>query len=233
MISIEYLKESIYRECYFSMSIGVLDVCNEDRPAVGTLSKVEMRSKGTFINLSNKLLKISRDIYQSADRDTGRISYCRDCDGICLLELDGRNILLFVEVKSGFNELKKKAFEQLVASYIKTRCILQSIKGYNPDDYEEMGIIISYPPTAIPTSSLSTSLIGIKSATIAPSIIDKLNARNVTALRVDQEVTLNLSDYKVDTCHVNPSLYRSSLHVKHISVTDLAISETIDLDSYL
>lgn len=233
MISVEHLKRSIYRECYFSQSTGRLDVLNEDRSTIGSvLSRVEMLSKGTFINLSNELLKKSRSIFQTEDKESGRISYCRDCDGICLLELGERNILLFVEVKSGFNELKKKAFDQLVASYVKTRQILQSIKGYNPDEYEEMGIIVSYPPSGTLTLS-PNSLIDIKSSLIGLSALDKLNANNAMALRMNKEVTLNLSDYKVDACLVNSSLYRPSLQVKHISVTDLASSETIDLDSYL
>lgn len=232
MISIERLKESVYKECYFSKSIGRLDVHNEECPAAGILTKVEMQSKGTFINLSNKMLKDGCNIYQSEDKDSGRISYRRDCDGICLLELGERNLLLFVEVKSGFNELKKKAFDQLVASYIKMRCILQSIEGYNPDEYEEMGIILSYPPTGTLTLS-PTSLIDIKAASIMPSALDKLNAKNAAALRMNQEVTLNLGDYHVDACHVSTSLYKPILHVKHIAVTNLATSETIDLDSYL
>lgn len=232
MISVESLKESIYRDIYFSKSAGKLTVQNEEKPAEGILSFIEMQSKGTFIELSNSILKETRHIYQVEDRDAGRISYRRDCDGICLLEVDGRNILLFVEVKSGFNEIKKKAFEQLVSSYIKIRSILQSIDGYDPKDYEEMGLVVSYPPSGNMSIS-STSMIEMKKDAIAPSALDKLNNAYTTKLRVDKEVFLDLSDYKVNACHVNPSLYNPMLHVKHIIVRDQVPSDTIDLDSYL
>lgn len=232
MISLDCLKTSIFKGCYFSRSIGKLELHNEECQTSNVLSRVDVISKGTFISMDNKMLKASREAFQPEDKDAGRISFCRDCDGICLLELNGRNILLIIEIKSGFNEIKKKGFDQLVASYIKTRCILQSINGYNPEDYEEVGLLISYPPKEDFEFS-PTSLIDVKSATIIPSALDKLNSKNATALRVDKEVILNLSDYKLDACHVNPSLYKQSLYVKHISVKNLVGYEKIDIDLYL
>lgn len=232
MIGVDRLKESIYKDSYFSESAGHLTIHNEEQPSDKMLAFVEMQSKGTFINLSNKILKEGCGIYQTDDRDSGRISYRRDCDGICLLTLEGRNILLVIEVKSGFNEVKKKGFEQIVASYVKVRSILQSIDGYNPADYEEIGLLVSYPPTGsftIPT----TSIIAAKRDMIEQTALDVLNRSNLKELKDKREVTLNLMDYNVGACHVNPSLYSQTLLVKHVAVTDQAPSETIDLDSYL
>ena len=68
---------------------------------------------------------------------------------------------------------------------------------------------------------------------VAPSLLERLNNSNGTKLRVDREVVLNLQDYHIDACHVNPVLYNPTLHVKHISVTDQIETETINLDLYL
>lgn len=229
MISIASFKKSIFKDEYFKEYAGALTVRNEDEGATKLLSTVNITSKGSFINISNKILKESSSIYKTEDRTKGYISYRRDCDGICILELNKRKILLIIEVKSGFNEVKKKAFEQLVASYVKTRCILQTIDGYNPADYEEMGLVISYPPTGKATLN-PTSLIKTKVAAINPSYLDKLNADNASKLSVDKKVVLTLSDYKVDRSHINAAYYNPSLLVKHISVSDSASSDTIDLD---
>lgn len=232
MIGVERLKESIYKDCYFSEVVGSMMVYNEETPAVGILTKVELQSRGRFINLSNKILKDSSEIYKTEDRTAGRISFRRDCDGICLLEVDGRNMLIIIEVKSGFNDIKKKGLDQIVASYVKVRSILQSIEGYNPSDYEELGLLVSYPPIAnriVP----ETSVIEVKKAIIAPSALDRLNNANSTKLRVDKEVTLNLNDYLLNTHHVNTALYNPTLHVKHVAVTDQAVVESINIDSYL
>ena len=233
MINLTHLEESIYQACYFTESAGVLTIKNEEESSQGTLSYVEMITSGTWINLSNKILKEGSCIYQKEDRALGRISFRRDCDGICLLQLGNRKLLLIIEIKSGFNEVKKKAFEQLVASYVKTRCILQTIEGYDPADYEEMGLLISYPPSETTVITNSTSLIDIKTAAIAPTPLDKVNVSNATKLRVDQEVTLDLHDYRVDACHVNPAFFNSSLHVKYIPVTDKVSSEKINLDAII
>ena len=232
MISIGQLKGSIYKESYFSECTGTLTVNNEDKETHGVLSYVEMHSNGKFISLDNKILKGGADIYQKEDRERGRISYRRDCDGLCLLEVDGRNILLVIEVKSGFNEVKGKGFEQLVASYVKVRSILQSIEGYNPDEYEEIGLLVSYPPTGSFTMP-ATSIIGAKMAMISQSPLDGTNNTNIQTLKANGEVMLDLHAYNVNACHVNPALYNRTLHVKHVAVTDQVNSEVIDLDSYL
>lgn len=232
MIEVNRLKESIYKDSYFSEIAGAMVVQNEETPAEGVLSQVELLSKGSFIRLSNKILKDSAELFKTEDRSAGRPSFRRDCDGICLLEVNGRNILLIIEVKSGFNDIKKKGLDQIVASYVKVRSILQSIDGYNPADYEEMGLLVSYPPT-VKKQYPATSLIEVKKEMFAPSALDQLNNANTTKLRVDKEVTLNLNDYQVNACHVNSTLFNPTLHVKHVSVPDQADVEKIDLDSYI
>lgn len=232
MIGVDRLKESVYMDSYFTEKTGSLTVNNVEESTENTLMSVEMQSKGRFINLSNKILKDGCNIYKTKDRQAGRISYRRDCDGICLLELNGRNILIVIEVKSGFNEIKKKGFEQLVASYIKVRGILQSIEGYNPADYEEMGLLVSYPPDGSYTMP-TRSVIDSKRRMIDSTALDKLNNSNSAALKANQEVTLDLSGYNVDVCHVNPTMINPTLHVKHAVVADKADTGVIDLDSFL
>ena len=232
MISVDRLKESIYKDCYFSEVAGSLIVQNEENAADGVLSQVELQTQGRFICLSNKILKEGADIYKKIEKKPGGFSFRMDCDGICLLSIGERNILLIIEVKSGFNDVKKKGISQIVSSYVKVRSILQSIEGYNPADYEELGLLVSYPPSA-KANIPATSIIEVKKEIVAPSEIDKVNNANSTRLRVDKEVMLNLNDYPVSACHVNSTLYNPSLHVKHVSVTDQATVETINLDSYL
>ncbi len=232
MIEVDRLKESVYNDSYFTEKTGSLTVKNAEESTENTLMTVEIQSKGRFINLSNNILKDSSKIYKTENRKVGRISYRRDCDGICLLEFNGRNILLVIEVKSGFNEIKKKGFEQLIASYVKVRGILQSIEGYNPADYEEMGLLVSYPPDGSYTMP-TRSIIDTKMKMIAPTDLDNQNNANSATLKANREVTLNLREYKVDACHVNKTLFNPTLRVKHAIVADKANSGAIDLDSFL
>ena len=232
MISVSHLRESIYKDCYFSEVAGSFTVQNEENAAAGVLTQVELLSKGRFICISNKILKESAEIYKKIEKKPNGFSFRMDCDGICLLNIDDRNYLLIIEVKSGYNDVKKKGISQIVASYVKMRSILQSIEGYTPADYEELGLLVSYPPSH-KTNIPETSLIEVKKEIVAPSDIDKANNANSTKLRVDKEVLLNLNDYLISACHVNSTMYNPSLHIKHVSVTDQVNEETINLDSYL
>ena len=83
MISVSTLKASIYQPRYFSESVGTITVTNkEEKTAASMLASVEMRTQGTFIKLDNSILKDGNEIYQIEDREKGRISFRRDCDGI-------------------------------------------------------------------------------------------------------------------------------------------------------
>lgn len=232
MITVRNLQESIYKDCYFSESRGKLTVNNITDTVAGTLSYVDFLTHGRFINVSNTILQDSREIYKAEDRKSGDFSYRKDCDGVCLLEASGRKFLLLIELKSGFNEIKKKGFEQIVASYVKIRGILQSIDGYNPADYEEIGLFVSYPAEGRKTDP-ATSLIEVKQNMIKPSALDVLNSTYATRLRVDNEVILNVNDYNLSHHHVNPKLYNPTLYIKHISVQDQVSFGTINIDKVL
>lgn len=232
MINDKKLKESIYQVKYFQKLSPSLRIFNEKETRPNTLRYVDISTRGTFVNIDNNILTDSIEIYKKDNRIEGLISFRRNCDGICLLEVDGRKFLVIVEIKSGYNEIKKKSFEQLIASYVKTRSILQSIEGYNPLEYEEIGFLISYPPFA-KSSVEENRMTDTKSSIVTPSPLDRLNNYNATRLSVDGEVILNLTDYKVDAYHVNPALYNNELYIKHIPVTNFAASETINIDHYL
>ena len=234
MISLRDLKDSIYRDCYFTEVSHSIRVTNEENPsATPVLKCVDLHTSGTFIQIANGLLKEGADIFQKEDKKKGRISFRRDCDGICFWDAnDGRRLLLFSEVKSGFNLIKEKGFEQLVASYIKIRCLLHTIDTYQSKDIEEIALLFSYPPQSKPEIT-NKDVFASKTQIVAPSSIDTANNRYATALRVDHEATIDLYDYHVNQCHINPSLYNRTLKVIHVTVENAAESHVLDLDSLI
>ena len=68
---------------------------------------------------------------------------------------------------------------------------------------------------------------------IDSTALDKLNNSNSAILKANQEVTLNLSSYNVNACHVNPIMINPTLRVKHAVVADKISTGVIDLDSFL
>ena len=95
-----------------------------------------------------------------------------------------------------------------------------------------MGLLVSYPPDGSYTMP-ARSIIGSKRRMIDSTALDKLNDSNSAALKAKREVTLDLSGYNVDACHVNPTMINPTLRVKHAAVADKLGMGAIDLDSYL
>ncbi len=236
MITIDDLKKSIYQSDYFTFFTKKIRVTNESKaPQNGQpiLQYVDLDSNGEFIEISNKLLKDSANIYsRKEDKPLSRISFKRDCDGICFLKLGEKGFLLFIEVKTGFNEIKTKGLEQLVASYVRTRCLLNVVDTYLPDVYEEKLILISYPYDSKQEMN-NEKVIESKQKTIIPTDIDIANQYYATALRVDGCVMLDLKDYHIDGCHLNKKMVNPKLEVIYLNVQENSLYANLTIDDKL
>lgn len=231
MIKIDDLRKSIYQSVYFTLVKNKLRVTNESKaPQNGQpiLQYVDLDSKGEFIEISNKLLKDSSEIYSKEDN----FSFRRDCDGICFLKLGEQCFLLFIEVKTGFNEIKAKGLEQLVASYVRTRCLLNVVDAYCPEDYEEKLILISYPYDSKQEMN-NEKVIESKRKTIIPTDIDIANQNYATALRVDGSAMLDLNDYYIDRYHLNKKMVNPKLEVIYLNVQENSIYANLTIDDKL
>lgn len=235
MVAIDDLRESIYQSEYFNLVKNKLRVTNESnaaRDGQPILQYVDLDSDGEFIEINNKLLKDCSNIYSKGDRNSSCISFKRDCDGICFLKLGERVFLLFIEVKTGFNEIKNKGLEQLVSSYVRTRCLLNVVDTYCPKEYEEILILISYPYDSKQVMN-NERVIESKQKMIIPTDIDIANQNYATALRVDGFVMLDLNDYYVDRCHLNKEMVNSKLEVIYLSVQENALFANLTIDDIL
>lgn len=234
-MKIEDLKESIFLSEYFESKKESLRVRNneeQDKQGEPILDHVDLISKGEFIYLNNCLLKKSKEIFSKENAARSRISFRRECDGICFLELEGKRYLLLIEVKSGFNEIKNKGLEQLVASYVRVRCLLNTISTYCPEDYEEKAIIVSYPYFVKPITD-NKEVLGSKTEMVSANEIKRANNEYSTALKVDGRVTVELKRYNVDKCCLRPALVNPTIDVSHCIVEMNSVSANIDIDHFL
>lgn len=229
------LKKSIFLSDYFESKKNCLSVRNneeKDKKGEAILDHVNLTSKGDFISLNNSLLKKSNEIFSKENAARSRISFRRECDGICFLELEGKRYLLLIEVKSGFNEIKNKGLEQLVASYVRVRCLLNTISAYCPEDYEEKAIIVSYPYCVKPITD-NKEVLSSKTGIVLTNEIKRANNDYSAALKVDGHVTVDLKRYNVDKCCLRPTLVNPTIDVSHCVVETNSVSANIDIDSFL
>ena len=126
--------------------------------------------------------------------------------------------------------MEKKAYFQLITSYVRCKSFLAALDVYSPSEYEEVAIAISYP---IVQQQISNNDQHQESR---QSVINKyapLKNRYRRQILDKSYVDMNMSDFEIDKLHLKSGLINDHLHLIHIPIkTDLK-SATIDLDEVL
>lgn len=228
MIDIAHLQNSIYAPYLFEERPEQVKI---DNIKDGTRDKVEhvvLTSSGCFVNISNNILRKSREIYNTFDGD---VSFRKDCDGICFLHRGDRSFLIFTEVKSSFSNMEEKAYFQLITSYVRCKAFLSTIEDYAPSEYEEVALAISYPP--VERSPISDNSQYRESRQSAYGKFASLKKRYRRQLEANSQLDMNITDFEIDKLHLKEGLIRESLHLIHIPIENESESATINIDDIL
>lgn len=195
------------------------------------LAEVNLLVKGSYILLTPEFLRRSEELYRKID---SHISLKKINDGTLLIDdADGNHYLIYVELKSGYNDVGKKAIYQIPVSSIKIKSYLRNLASYVPGEYKELGLIISYPPQASDKLDAENNdmVFDAKQAYIDGQTHSQANAID-QSLRRNGVAIIQASDF--------PTLFQATFHpdiqfqempVFHKSVT--ANGETIDLTPLL
>lgn len=235
MIQFADLKSSVYARDLFEETPSQITIKNEDEKNkrnkdanekdVPVLLSVNLSSRGSFISFSNNLLKNSADNYRKIEGD---FSFRMDCDGICLLHRDDTNYLILTEVKSGFGQVRKKAFYQLITSYVKVKAFLATIDTYCQNDYKEIGFVISYPEEGISNNDDYQ----LSRRSIVNDLSSQISAY-CNSFRRKQQVNVKMEDFGIDKLHVSPNQINNVLTVKHVCAPPKAKTYTVNLDDII
>lgn len=95
-----------------------------------------------FIVCSESIWSSATDLYTKKSVEFG---FKRVCDGFVLCDFNGMHYMLWIELKSGFNEIFNKAIYQLSGCYVKAKSYLRSLSAYDANEYKELGIVVSLP----------------------------------------------------------------------------------------
>lgn len=228
MIDITHLKNSIYAPYLFEEKSAQvkIDNCKE-----GEREKVEhivFTSNGYFINISNNILRKSREIYNTFDRS---VSFRKDCDGICLLHRDNRKFLIFTEVKSSFSTMEEKAYFQLITSYVRCKAFLSTLEDYTPSEYEEVALAISYP--LVEHKPISDNRQYQESRQSTYGKYASLKKRYRHQLEANSQLDMDIADFEIDKLHLKNGLINKRLHLIHIPIENNSESAIINIDDIL
>ena len=126
---------SLYNSAYIGKEKDSY-VWTETQRTPNTLAQVRFVFRGGVISyIKAGLLDKMRGAYQP--NYSGPLMLGKICDGILFLDRGDEHYFVVLEVKSSFNEIKKRAINQIPASYVKTKSILNDFSSYRINDYEE------------------------------------------------------------------------------------------------
>lgn len=191
------------------------------------LAEVNLLFKGTYILLTPEFLRRSETLYCKINR---HISLRQINDGTLLVDdAEGNHYLIYVELKSGYNDVGKKAIYQIPVSSIKIKSYLRNLASYVPGEYKELGLIISYPPQASDKLDADNNdMVFDAKQTYIEEQTDSTTNLIDQSLRRNGVATIQESDF--------PTLFQATFHpeikfhampIFHKSVT--TNDETIDL----
>ena len=228
MITYDNLQQSIYGSNYFekpSSDVSISEKQNKNKK--DTLTEVEFVTKGTALSISNSLLKESSSVYKKIDAN---ISLKRDCDGILLVEKDSKHYLVLIELKSRFNSEINKAIYQIATSDVRIKHKLSAIDTYIPNEYQEIGVVISFPPK----NEISDKDVIERRNNFITGIYDSVADRCKHKFKKGESITLQPSDFpELAALNICRNINISNLHLFNVQVQEGASSTTVNLDEIL
>ena len=198
------------------------------------LCEVEFQLKGGLIGfISPNLLKETQDAYNLTATST--LNLRKICDGVLVLEKDEQKFLAVLECKSGYADVKRKAIEQIPASYVKAMSILNDFSTFNKQEYKIFGLIVSYPymPLNETDSSKNVEMLAGKQAMIGNKL-ELLKIKYNKQLRDTQRSNFMGNDFQFAMmASVKNDLFFSILPVRHCPVANQCVKAVVDLDPIL
>ena len=224
MIDFSVLRNCLLQACFFKQHDGKVTKSEHQKKA-NKLEQVTYEHAGEIIEIENHLLKKCKDSFNSKVSDC---SYQCDCDGIFLLQVGDKDYIVYSEMKSNFDE---KAIWQISSSVVRTKLLLSSIKDFGLENYQELGIIISYPigveSKIDDNDSFKTNK--RKMITTYPKAIYRCKAE----LKKRKSTKVNGSDFSMSDAHIAKQYQPNDMIIKHVVVPEGETSYSVDIDKLI
>ncbi|WP_455099261.1 hypothetical protein [Prevotella histicola] len=224
MIEFSVLSKCLLQAYFFKQHDGKVTKFEHQKEA-NKLEQVTYEHAGEIIEIENHLLKKCKDSFNS------KLPYCSyqcDCDGIFLLQVGDKDYIVYSEMKSNFDE---KAIWQISSSVVRTKLLLSSIKDFGLENYQELGIIISYPiqvETKIDDNE-SFKINKRKMITTYHKAIYRCKAE----LRKGKSTTVNGSDFSMSDAHIAEQYQPNDMIIKHVEVPEGNTSCSVNIDNLI
>lgn len=223
MIDFSVLSKCLLQACFFKQHDRKVTKFEHQKEA-NKLEQVTYEHDGKIIEIENHLLKKCKDSFNSK---VPNCSYQCDCDGIFLLQVGDKDYIVYSEMKSNFDE---KAIWQISSSVVRTKLLLSSIKDFGLENYQELGIIISYPPVEIKVDD-NDSFKTNKTKMI--STYREAIHRCKEELKKGKKTTVNGSNFSMSDAHIAEQYQPNDMIIKHVEVPEGNTSCSVNIDNLI
>lgn len=229
MVSADDLRQIFCPEYILDAANSV--VVKEKQDNADALAELEFTYSGHITLIKQDVLDSTKEAY--------RKQYCptlllkKICDGVLLLDgTDGSHYIIYLEMKSGFSDVRKKAILQIPPSYLKINTLLKGFTSFNKSLYKELGVIVSYPPAA---DSANYKVMSRKKGFVGPlSNEDKCRNKYINKIRTAGMAVFEGCDFGMDTLkNICPEMLFRELLVVHNAVPDKCVKAKVDLDGII
>lgn len=235
MITTDDLKQ-LYCHEYIREANDVI-VATERQQNRGALAEVRFKLNGHAIYVSQDLLERTKDAYLKSTASNA-LQFQKICDGFLIVDTsDDSHYIIYLEMKSGYNDVKKKAFVQIPPSYIKINSCLNDFDSFDKKEYKEFALIVSYPPKPYSVTdgdAVNSKIIAYKKSITGIATIDSVCETHSKRLRNDGYTIFKGEDFGMDKLvNISGNLLFDKLVVCHESVDDQCVRAEVDLDAII
>ena len=224
MIDFSVLRKCLLQACFFKQHDGEVTKSELQKEAQ-KLEEVTYKHAGTIIEIENHLLKKCKDSFNS---NVSGCSYQCDCDGIFLLQVGDKDYIVYSEMKSNFDE---KAIWQISSSVVRTKLLLSSIKDFGLENYQELGIIISYP-MRVEIKIDDNDSFKINKREMISTYREAIH-RCKKELKKGKKTTVNGSDFSMSDAHIAEQYQPNNMIIKHVEVPEGNTSCSVNIDNLI
>lgn len=205
----------LYLDHYFKEGHGsfVLTEC-QNKTKADTLDKVEVRDCGKYLQIAPNWLKDMADAY-AKDSDECLLRLRSECDAIIITERNGNKYIIWIELKSSYGDVFNSAIFQLAGSYVRAKSHFTNFASYNPVEYRELALAVSFPDDVANNQDLKDY-----KARITRTETNKQKITRIYRLRTNSvdNVFLEGHDFGCETMNLNENINLKSLRFMHVAV---------------
>lgn len=231
VVTAEDLRQ-IYCPEYILDADNGIKVTEKQKDNPDALAEITFRYGGHIIYVTQHILDKSKDIYRSGP--DGALCLRKICDGFILLDTPDAHYIIYLELKSGCSDVRKKAILQIPASYLKINSLLKGFSSFDKSQYRELALIVSYPPKPAAAgggSDENPKVMAYKKKIVRHDGEDMIRDKYYNMLLSDGVAMFEGTDFHMDKLrNICPEMRFSRLCVIHKTVADGCRRAEVDLD---